>query len=206
MLRRIASSLALPDLREWPEKLPLALFPDRMFLVNQILPGLSEPGVTMLWVGCRRYTRRYPVIIERRGAICWTLEIDPAAQRWGHPSRHTVGDLQKVGGLYRPGQFEVALVNGVFGYGLNTLQGQNEAVAGLARILKPGGMLVLGWNTDRCADPCELPATAESFVRSPRLGFERRIVFSNVTHVYDFLMRRDLVNEGRDMQSWPPVE
>src|SRR5207248_2042567 len=116
---------------------------------------------------------------------------DPAARRWGHPERHTVGDLQKVGALYLPGQFEVALVNGVFGYGLNTLQGQNEAVEGLARILKPGGMLVLGWNTDRCSDPCELPAITQFFASSQRPGFERRIVFPAVTHVYDFLMRRD---------------
>jgi SAM-dependent methyltransferase len=106
----------------------------------------------MLWVGCQPYTRPYLDIIERRGAECWTLEIDPAARWWGHPRRHLVGDLQKVGALYPPSQFDVALVNGVFGYGLDTLNGQNEAVEGLARILKPGGMLVLGWNTHRSSD------------------------------------------------------
>jgi hypothetical protein len=69
-------------------------FPDRAVLIGQILPALSKPGATILWVGCQAYTRRYPVIIERQGAECWTLEIDPAEQRWGHPKRHTVGDLR----------------------------------------------------------------------------------------------------------------
>jgi SAM-dependent methyltransferase len=175
-----------PDFPTWP----VSLFPDRVMLVNKILPRLSEPGVTMLWVGCRRYTRRYPVMIERRGALCYTLEIDPAARRWGHPERHTVGDLQKVAALYLPEQFDVALVNGVFGWGLNTLHGQNEAIEGLARVLKPGGLLMLGWNTDRSCDPCKLPAVSRWFVPSQRPGFERRIAFGGVTHVYDFLTRR----------------
>ncbi|MBW0001238.1 MAG: methyltransferase domain-containing protein [Verrucomicrobia bacterium] len=176
----------LPDFQDWP----VSLFPDRVVLVNKILPGLAEPGVTMLWVGCRPYTRRYPGMIERRGALCYTLEIDPAARRWGHPKRHTVGDLQKVAALYLPEQFDVALVNGVFGWGVNSVEGQNEAVEGLARVLKPGGLLMLGWNTNRSCDPCKLPAVTRFFTPSQRPGFERRIAFGAVTHVYDFLSRR----------------
>jgi hypothetical protein len=38
----------------------------------------------------------------------------------------------------------VALVNGVFGWELDTLNGWNEAAEGLAHVLKPGGMLMLG--------------------------------------------------------------
>jgi hypothetical protein len=177
----------LPDFQNWP----VSLFPDRVMLVNDILPRLSEPGVTMLWVGCRYYTRQYPAMIERRGAFCYTLEIDPAARRWGNPRRHTVGDLQKVATLYGPGQFDVALVNGVFGWGLNTFEGQNEAIEGLACVLKPGGLLMLGWNTDRSYDPCSLPAVSRFFSPSERPGFEKRIAFGGVTHVYDFLTRRD---------------
>ena len=85
-------------------------FPDRAVLIGQILPALSKPGTAILWVGCQAYTRRYPVIIERQGAECWTLEIDPAERRWGHPKRHTVGDLRNVGALYPPDYFHVALV------------------------------------------------------------------------------------------------
>jgi hypothetical protein len=57
-------------------------------------------------------------------------------------------------------------------------------------VLKPGGLLMLGWNTDRSCDPCELPAVSRFFTQSQRPGFERRIAFDAVTHVYDFLSRR----------------
>jgi hypothetical protein len=50
---------------------------------------------------------------------------------------------------------------------------------------------MLGWNTDRSCDPCELPAVSRFFIPSQRPGFEQRIAFGGVTHVYDFLTRRD---------------
>jgi SAM-dependent methyltransferase len=195
LLRRVARSLLSPNMRrqlqELRESRYVSRFPDRTILVDRILPTLSNPGNTTLWVGCRRYTRRYPAMIERRGAVCWTLEIDPDQRRWGHPERHTVGDLQKVGALYPLGHFDVALVNGVFGWGLDTLDGQNEAVEGLARIMKPGSMLMLGWNTDRSSDPTKLPAIEQFFIPSHCPGFEGRITVPEVTHVYDFFLLRD---------------
>ena len=195
LLHRAAKALLPPrihrHLRELRESRYVSRCPDRAILVDRILPALSTPGTTMLWVGCRRYTRRYPAMIERQGAVCWTLEIDPAARRWGHPERHTVGDLQKVGALYPSGYFDVALINGVFGWGLDTMDGQNEAVEGLARVLKPAGILMLGWNTDRSSDPTKLLAIERFFVPSQRSGVERRIVVPGVTHIYDFLSRNN---------------
>jgi SAM-dependent methyltransferase len=192
---RIAGFVVLPmiwrALRVWRESRWFSRRPDRELLVRQILPELSKPGITMLWVGCQPYTRPYLNIIERRGAKCWTLEIDPTARCWGHPRHHIVGDLQKVSTLYPPRQFDVALVNGVFGYGLNTQQGQNEAIEGLARVLEPGGLLMLGWNTHRGSDPVGLPAIERFCVRSQRAGVDRRITFPESTHVYDFFELRD---------------
>jgi SAM-dependent methyltransferase len=172
--------------RVWLESRCISRLPDRELLLGRILPELSKPGITMLWVGCQPYTRPYLEVIERLGAKCWTLDIDPLARRWGHPRRHIVGDLQKVGTLYSPLQFDVALVNGVFGYGLNTKDRQSEAIAGLARVLKPGGLLMLGWNTHRASDPLRLPAIERFFMRSRRPRFDQRITFPESTHVYDF--------------------
>jgi SAM-dependent methyltransferase len=96
-----------------------------------------------------------------------------------------------VGTLYLPCQFDVALVNGVFGYGLNTQSGQNTAIEGLARVLKPGGLLMLGWNTHRTSDPLGLSAIERFYIRSQRPGFEQRITFPESTHVYDFFALRN---------------
>jgi SAM-dependent methyltransferase len=172
--------------RVWLETRCISRLPDRELLLGRILPELSKPGITMLWVGCQPYTRPYLEMIERRGAKCWTLDIDPSARWWGHSRRHIVGDLQRVGTLYLPHQFDVALVNGVFGYGLNTQDGQSESIVGLARVLKPGGLLMLGWNTHRASDPLRLPAIERFFIRSRRPRFDQRITFPESTHVYDF--------------------
>jgi hypothetical protein len=172
--------------RVWLESRYISCLPDRKLLVGWILPKLSKPGITMLWVGCQPYTQPYLEIIERLGAICWTLDTNPSARWWGHSRRHIVGDLQRVGTLYLPQQFDVALVNGVFGYGLNTRDGQSDAIVGLARVLKPDGLLMLGWNTHRASDPLRLPAIERFFIRSRRPGFDQRITFPEGTHVYDF--------------------
>jgi hypothetical protein len=66
------------------------------------------------------------------------------------------GDVRNVGLLYEKHQLNVALVNGLFGYGLNRRNGQDKAIAGIAHILKPGDLLMLGWNTHRTADPSQL--------------------------------------------------
>jgi hypothetical protein len=88
------------------------------------------------------------------------------------------------------------LVNGVFGYGLNTQDGQSEAIVGLARVLKPDGLLMLGWNTHRASDPLRLPAIERFFIRSCRPHFDQRITFPQSTHVYDFFELRNLASEA----------
>jgi len=172
--------------RVWRESRSFSNRPDREFLVGRILPELSKPGATILWVGCQPYTFPYLRMIERRGAECWTLDIDPSSRWWGHSRRHIVGDLQAVATLYSERQFDVTLVNGVFGYGLNTQCDQNIAVEGLARVLKPRGLLMLGWNTHRAPDPLCLVAIDQFFIRSKQPGFNRRVTFPDSTHVYDF--------------------
>ena len=194
-LLRTARFVVPPNFRRafwlWRENRQMPDRPDRKLLVRWILPDLSQPGTTVLWVGCQPYTRTYMDVIERTGAECWTLEIDPAARRWGHTRRHIVGDLQMVGTLCLPAQFDVVLVNGVFGYGLDIESGQNEAIEGLARVLKADGLLMLGWNTHRTSDPLRLPAIRRFFIRSQRPGFEQRITFPESTHVYDFFQLRE---------------
>jgi hypothetical protein len=159
------------------ESQSMAHRPDRKLLTGWILPEFSKPGVTLLWVGCQPYTQPYLDTIERRGAKCWTLEIEPSALWWGHPDCHTTGDVQNVGLLYEKHKFDVTLVNGVFGYGLNSRNGQDKAIAGIAHIFKPGGLLMLGWNTHRTADPLQLQALEQFFRRPKRPGVDHRITF-----------------------------
>jgi hypothetical protein len=126
--------------------------PDCKLLTGWVLPELSKPGVTLLWGGCQPYLDT----IERRSAKCWALQIEPSARWWGARTAIPTGDVRNVGLLYEKHQLNVALVNGLFGYGLNRRNGQDKAIAGIAHILKPGDLLMLGWNTHRTADPSQL--------------------------------------------------
>jgi hypothetical protein len=73
LLQRVAKVFLPPslrrELRDLRESRYVSRCPDRAILVDRILPALSKPGTTVLWVGCRHYTRRYPAMIELQGAV-----------------------------------------------------------------------------------------------------------------------------------------
>jgi hypothetical protein len=168
--------------------------PDRALLIKTIIPALVQShtlscGADALWIGCRRYTRKYYRLIEARGARCWTLDIDPSVRRWGRSGRHVVGDMLELDDLFPARHFDVVLCNGVFGWGVDTPAEQTKAFTALASIMKLGGRLLLGWNTDRISDPLEA-STASFFEPSFLPGLGTRTMVKGCTHVYDVLRRR----------------
>lgn len=162
--------------------------PDRLVLVADYLPAFARPGGQILWIGVKRYTQGYPQLLERDGATCWTTDIDPKVARWGHPTRHVVADLCKLDEALEPQCFSGVLCNGVFGFGVDAPAQQQAAWAAIARAIKPGGLLLLGWNTDRCADPVAGGPPAP-FERAQLSGLPSRREIAGTTHVYDLLRR-----------------
>ena len=164
--------------------------PDRLVLVGEMLPLFAAHNTTILWVGVRRYTRRYPALLERGGAVCWTTDISPKAARWGRPGRHLVCDLLEIDQAFEPGAFTAVLCNGVFGFGIDDPDAQTRALEAMAAILAPGGWLLLGWNTDRTTDILELAALDRWFEPAPLGPLPARRRIAGTTHVYDLLRRR----------------
>lgn len=162
---------------------------DRKLLNETLLPALSRGAGRALWVGCRAYTARYPAIIEACGAECWTTDIDPVAARHGRPGRHVTGDAKQIDALFAGMEFGTVFLNGVFGFGIDDVAGQDECIEAISRILKPGGLLLVGWNHDAVQDPERLPAMQKSFVRAAVPGCETRVRYDDVTHVYDVFRR-----------------
>lgn len=163
--------------------------PDRKLLVETLLPALSPKGDRALWIGCRAYTADYPAIIEACGAECWTNDIDPAAARHGRSGRHVTGDARMIDSLFPATRFGTVFLNGVFGFGIDDPDSQNQCIGAIARLLKPGGLLLVGWNHDAVEDPEKLPALSAHFVRAPTPGCEARVLYDDVTHVYDVFRR-----------------
>lgn len=163
--------------------------PDRLVLVDRYIPAFAQAGGRILWVGCQAYTAGYPALLEAEGAEVWTLEFDPAAAIWGREGRHRTGDLKVADQLFGDLRFDAILCNGVLGFGVNSAEDQQAALAAMAAILRPGGLLLLGWNTDRIADPVAAGFTAVGH-RPTTLGdLPARMTFPTVTHVFDLLER-----------------
>lgn len=179
---------------EYFNSLRTARSPDRAILTEKIFPALSQtsalaPGAAVLWIGCRRYTMTYYALLECNGAQCWTLDIDPTVSRWGREGRHQVGDILDLAKLFSDMRFEAILCNGVFGFGIDTVVQQRRASEAMAGVLKPGGWLLLGWNTDRLLDPLQTGVMMPWFEPAHLPGFGEHHPVAGCTHVYDLFRR-----------------
>jgi len=164
--------------------------PGRILLVNEILPAYAALGGHILWVGCRLYTKEYPSLLERHGGQCWTTDIEITHARWGAAGRHLTWDLLRIDQLLAPSSFDCVLCNGVFGFGVNTRESQLAALRAMAVILKPGGRLLLGWNTVRVEDPLGIDFVSSAFIADDLAGLGARISVPEAGYVYDFLRSR----------------
>lgn len=164
--------------------------PGRIVLVNQILPAYARLGGRILWIGCRRYTKHYGALLSRRSGTCWTTDIEPTHAKWGQPGRHFTGDLLEIDGLEASQSFDTVLCNGVFGFGVDTHEAHLTALKAMHAILKPGGRLLLGWNTDRVEDPAKLDFVQAAFIGDDPIGLGAHFEIPEAGYVYSFLRRR----------------
>lgn len=143
------------------------LRPDRRVLERRIFPWLlSMPTChRLLFVGCAWYTQHYPRIFADREF--WTLECDPQLARFGGP-RHVIDTCARVRNHFEEAALDAVICNGVYGYGLDDASALDATVRGFADVLRPGGLLVFGWNNVPGNDP---------------LGLESRDWFSGFRHL-----------------------
>ena len=165
--------------------------PGRILLVNEILPAYAALGGRILWVGCRRYTKEYGSLLSRNGGECWTTDIEMTHAKWGEAGRHFTWDLTSIDRLIAAGSFDSVLCNGVFGFGVDTRPSQLAALKAMGSILKPGGRLLLGWNTDRVEDPLTFDFVQSAFVADAPTARGSRMAVPEAAYVYDFLRRKE---------------
>jgi SAM-dependent methyltransferase len=164
--------------------------PDRRVMAESFVPALATEGGRILWVGCREYTLDDYALLEAQDGQVWTTDIDPGAARWGRDGRHRTGDVCEADALFADLTFDAIVCNGVLGYGVDSPEQQRKALKALAAILRPGGRLLLGWNTDKIEDPVTAGLTEPNFEPTSLGDRPERVRFDAVTHVYDSLIRR----------------
>ena len=161
----------------------------RRFLEDEVLPWLGQHAARILFVGTAPYTYRYEDLFAARPGQFTTIDVNPAAAVWGAPD-HIVGLIQEIGRWHPAGTFDGVVVNGVFGFGVDDPEAMRATIEAVHHVLKPGGLLVVGWNLDRHADPEGLGLYEGRFAPAEGLPWRRRMTFESETHVYDIYVRR----------------
>ena len=158
----------------------------RQCLATEILPWLRDRCGSILFVGTASYTWQYETLF--RPDRYTTLDIAPGVAVWG-ATRHIVAPVQDLTRHRPEGFFDGVVLNGVLGFGLDTPQEMRRAFEELHRALPAGGLLVVGWNTDRHEDPEALGLYDGRFARLLETPWAERRQFPPETHVYDVYRR-----------------
>jgi len=162
----------------------------RQYMTETIFPVLATMNLKrVLFVGCKSYTAHYGKQLTRAAIEYWTTDIDPAAAIWGEKDHHIVCDILKIDEVCASGWFDVVILNGVFGYGVDEENEMDRAIAAIARILREDGMLLIGWTPREVQDPTKLESTRVHFRRERILPLPLRKTFPDTDDVYDWLVK-----------------
>ena len=167
----------------------------RKWLETRVLPILpSLDYCRCLFVGTAPYTWHYEDVVTKAGGWWYTLDIRPSSRVWG-AQRHLVAPIQQAHLHFQEGLFDAVILNGVFGFGVDSEEEMNASFRAAATILRDGGLLLLGWNTDHIIrDPLLFSEMRANFAGADTLPFPAHVEFPGETHVYDFLTRKKAVS------------
>jgi hypothetical protein len=146
---------------------------------------------SILSVGVAWYTARYADAFEGKRFV--TLDVDPSRAAFG-AKEHVTGDCTKLEELF-DAPFDVILMNGVIGYGLNDADAVDRALRSCAARLRAGGTLVLGINEEKPTnvDPRSVPASHAFEPRALGRFTDGRVMipvpFRERTHTFLFWRR-----------------
>ena len=173
-------------------------FSDRQYMAERILPALALSKLQrVLFVGCKEYTARYGKRLSDTGIDYWTTDIDPAAAIWGEKGHHVVCDIVKIDHVCPAESFDAVIMNGVIGHGVDEESAINRAIEAIARIVRPNGILLIGWNSQkRHPDPLQLDAVTRNFRHGCLLSLPERTTFPDTDHIYDWLTKNNTADEG----------
>ncbi len=127
--------------------LGLYLPPDRKILEKSIFPQYKnkENFNRILFVGIKRYCKHYKFFFQDQTYI--TLDPNPSMKRYA-AKWHVVDSLENLTAHFAPSFFDLIIINGVIGWGLNELENINKSLMACYHSLREGGELIIGVNED----------------------------------------------------------
>jgi SAM-dependent methyltransferase len=166
---------------------------DRHILEEVIFPYFLHDDVymTVLFVGCSWCTRGYNKLFERRKNY-WTIDRALWKRRYG-ARQHIAAPLQHLTRYFRPGDIDLIVCNGVYGWGLNEHAEIEAAFTACYECLREDGVLIIGWDDVAHLNPCPLSTWQclqdfRPFVFPP-LHTAEFVTATAHRHVYSFFRR-----------------
>ena len=164
---------------------------DRRILETVIFPYILEAKELhrVLFVGCDYYTSHYTRLFDAKEY--WTIDKDPSRARYG-ARLHAALSLARLGERFPPSYFDVIVVNGVVGWGLDEPSEIRESFEAASEGLRMGGLLVVGYNDspDRLSVPLSMiQGSLEAFVFEP-LRTARYETTNPNRHTFAFFRKR----------------
>lgn len=133
ILRKIARELTL----KWR-------IPARYIMERKIF--LKINGKKVLLVGAAHYTANYPKLLgEGSRNELWTIDIDPRMREFGG-KKHIIDNITNIDKYFKKEFFDIILLFGILGYGLNTKKEAEKAMKSCYKVLKKNGELIITWS------------------------------------------------------------
>ena len=122
-------------------------YEDRNVLESIIFPHILSKfnPKTILDIGREDYQKFYNEFFH--GREFWTIDYDPAKKEFG-AKNHITDNVVNLKNHFKDNYFNLILMNGVFGWGLNKEKEVQTAFNAIYDILKPNGLFIFGWNDD----------------------------------------------------------
>jgi SAM-dependent methyltransferase len=161
----------------------------RQWFEREVLPILPRLGFKrIMFVGTAPYTHHYERIARRAGGEWMTCDVNPSAAVWG-ARWHAVARIQEIDKRFPPETFDAVILCGVLGFGIDTEPDLDAATIAIWQVLRPAGLLLLGWNSDAAADPLRADVMRSFYRPATALPLPSRRSFDQEAFVYDFQIR-----------------
>jgi hypothetical protein len=136
---------------------PQIISHDRMILEQVILPSFASTITIqkVLFVGCAAYTQQYKEIFREKEY--WTIDPKRVKKKYGS-ERHIVDSITKIETYITKNYFDVTIMNGVIGFGLNRIGDIEQAINACYATLASQGILLVGWNDTARRIPIDIRA------------------------------------------------
>jgi hypothetical protein len=130
---------------------------DRSILEEVILPYLADSNAyrRVLFVGCSAYTQWYSGFFHDKEY--WTIDPKRVKRKYGS-ERHIIDSITNMRRHVARDYFDLIIMNGVIGFGLNRVREIEQAVEACYETLARQGVLLVGWNDTTRRTPIDLRA------------------------------------------------